>query len=146
MDKMKKYPKYKDSGIEWIGDIPEHWNVMPFKRLFKILYRYPTYYNIDYVNSGIPEIRGEALNNGGTISNLKDQRYIAEATNALYPLTILKKNDIVMSVRGTMGKVGSITPLQKSTIVRFKKIYIYFGCNFAALGIRVSLLVIYYFG
>jgi len=108
MDKMKKYPKYKDSGIEWIGDIPEHWNVMPFKRLFKILYRYPTYYNIDYVNSGIPEIRGEALNNDGTISNLKDQRYIAEATNALYPLTILEKNDIVMSVRGTMGKVGLV--------------------------------------
>jgi type I restriction enzyme S subunit len=24
---MKKYDKYKDSGIEWIGEIPEHWNV-----------------------------------------------------------------------------------------------------------------------
>ena len=24
---MKKYPKYKDSGIEWIGEIPEHWEV-----------------------------------------------------------------------------------------------------------------------
>ena len=21
--KYKKYPKYKDSGVEWIGDIPE---------------------------------------------------------------------------------------------------------------------------
>jgi type I restriction enzyme S subunit len=24
---MKKYDKYKDSGIEWIGEIPEHWEV-----------------------------------------------------------------------------------------------------------------------
>ncbi len=24
---MKKYPKYKPSGIEWIGEIPEHWEV-----------------------------------------------------------------------------------------------------------------------
>ena len=24
---MKKYKKYKDSGIEWIGEIPEHWEV-----------------------------------------------------------------------------------------------------------------------
>ncbi|MDX9771458.1 MAG: restriction endonuclease subunit S, partial [Tenuifilaceae bacterium] len=24
---MKKYEKYKDSGIEWIGEIPEHWEV-----------------------------------------------------------------------------------------------------------------------
>lgn len=23
---MRKYPKYKDSGIEWIGEIPEHWD------------------------------------------------------------------------------------------------------------------------
>ncbi|MBI5808176.1 MAG: restriction endonuclease subunit S [Ignavibacteriales bacterium] len=24
---LKKYPKYKPSGIEWIGEIPEHWEV-----------------------------------------------------------------------------------------------------------------------
>ena len=25
-----RYPKYKDSGVEWLGEIPEHWRVMPF--------------------------------------------------------------------------------------------------------------------
>ena len=29
--KYKKYSKYKDSGIEWIGEIPEHWEVMKLK-------------------------------------------------------------------------------------------------------------------
>lgn len=24
---MKKYDSYKDSGIEWIGKIPSHWDV-----------------------------------------------------------------------------------------------------------------------
>lgn len=33
---MKKYDKYKDSGIEWIGEIPEHWEVKSLKRLAKI--------------------------------------------------------------------------------------------------------------
>ncbi len=28
---MKSYPKYKDSGIEWIGEIPEHWEVKKLK-------------------------------------------------------------------------------------------------------------------
>ena len=23
---MKTYPKYKDSGVEWLGEIPEHWD------------------------------------------------------------------------------------------------------------------------
>lgn len=28
---MKKYDKYKDSGIEWIGEIPEHWEIVKMK-------------------------------------------------------------------------------------------------------------------
>ncbi len=23
--KWKPYPAYKDSGVEWLGEIPEHW-------------------------------------------------------------------------------------------------------------------------
>jgi len=34
MHKYKKYPKYKESGIEWLGEIPEHWEQ---KRLKAIL-------------------------------------------------------------------------------------------------------------
>jgi type I restriction enzyme S subunit len=33
---MKKYSKYKDSGIEWIGEIPEHWEVVRMKYLCNI--------------------------------------------------------------------------------------------------------------
>ena len=28
---MKRYSAYKPSGVEWIGDIPEKWKIMPFK-------------------------------------------------------------------------------------------------------------------
>jgi type I restriction enzyme S subunit len=27
MTAFPKYPKYKDSGVEWLGDVPEHWEV-----------------------------------------------------------------------------------------------------------------------
>lgn len=33
---MKPYEKYKDSGIDWIGEIPEHWKVGKVKQLFKV--------------------------------------------------------------------------------------------------------------
>lgn len=33
---MKRYEKYKPSGIEWLGEIPEHWEVKRVKDLFKI--------------------------------------------------------------------------------------------------------------
>ncbi|MBJ7374400.1 MAG: restriction endonuclease subunit S [Pseudomonas sp.] len=28
-----KYPAYKDSGVEWLGEVPEHWMLMPIKHL-----------------------------------------------------------------------------------------------------------------
>ena len=31
------YPAYKPSGVRWLGDIPEHWEVKPLKRTFAIL-------------------------------------------------------------------------------------------------------------
>lgn len=33
---MERYEKYKDSGIEWIGEIPENWEVKRLKRFAKI--------------------------------------------------------------------------------------------------------------
>jgi len=30
---MKRYPAYKDSGVEWIGEIPEHWDAVKIKWL-----------------------------------------------------------------------------------------------------------------
>ena len=32
---MKRYSKYKDSGVEWLGEIPEHWEVKRLKRYLK---------------------------------------------------------------------------------------------------------------
>ena len=26
--RFRRYPEYKDSGIEWVGEIPAHWEVM----------------------------------------------------------------------------------------------------------------------
>ncbi|WP_339136802.1 MAG: restriction endonuclease subunit S [Candidatus Electrothrix sp. GW3-4] len=32
---MKPYPRYKDSGVEWIGEVPEHWDSIKLKYLFR---------------------------------------------------------------------------------------------------------------
>lgn len=33
---MEKYKEYKDSGVQWLGEIPSHWNVVRGKYLLKI--------------------------------------------------------------------------------------------------------------
>jgi len=32
---MKPYPEYKESGIEWLGEIPRYWKIIPLKRILK---------------------------------------------------------------------------------------------------------------
>jgi hypothetical protein len=31
---MQKYPAYKDSGVEWLGEIPNHWEVKKVTHVF----------------------------------------------------------------------------------------------------------------
>ena len=33
---MNSYPSYRDSGVEWIGDIPSHWEFLKIKRISNI--------------------------------------------------------------------------------------------------------------
>ena len=47
---MKRYDSYKDSGVEWIGEVPSHWEVTKLNNICGII--------TDYVASGsFAEIR-----------------------------------------------------------------------------------------
>lgn len=39
MSHYKPYPAYKESGIEWIGEVPKHWEISPFFTVAKELSR-----------------------------------------------------------------------------------------------------------
>jgi type I restriction enzyme S subunit len=36
--KRKPYSKYKDSGVQWLGKVPEHWEVRRLKTFTSIRY------------------------------------------------------------------------------------------------------------
>ena len=77
--------------------------------MLTLAYRYPSYYNIQYVEQGVPEIRGELLGPNGDIeANMSMLRFISRETSDRFPKTQLEPGDIVMSVRGTMGKIGLV--------------------------------------
>ena len=35
--KYKKYLKFKDSGVEWLGEVPEHWDIVRNKAVFQFI-------------------------------------------------------------------------------------------------------------
>ena len=60
--KYKAYPKYKDSGVEWLGEVPEHWEVKRIKQIGSI--RYGLGEPPEYVDNGLPFIRATDINRG----------------------------------------------------------------------------------
>ena len=35
--RFRPYPEYRDSGVEWLGEIPAHWEANPLKRSFRVV-------------------------------------------------------------------------------------------------------------
>ena len=52
---MKRYPEYKDSGIEWIGEIPGDWEVKRLK-YFATIKNGQDYKDVEVDNEGYPVI------------------------------------------------------------------------------------------
>lgn len=63
----KPYPRYKKSGIEWVGKVPEHWESKPLKRIGQIKYGIgePPQYQLE----GTPLIRATNVHEGKLIED-----------------------------------------------------------------------------
>lgn len=87
----------------------KRWTNAPLHSITKEIYRYPAYYGIKYVAHGVPEIRGEVILDDGRIDSSEGTlRFISKETSMKFPRTRLQEGDLVMSVRGTIGKVGRV--------------------------------------
>ncbi len=66
---MKPYPKYKDSGVQWIGDIPEHWDIQRLKFLVKLInekVENVNEYEVQIALENIESFTGRLINGSGT--------------------------------------------------------------------------------
>lgn len=70
---MRKYEKYKDSGVEWIGEVPEHWKICLFKRIIT-LNNGGDYKNIIANENGYP-----VIGSGGQFAQASKYIYDGEA-------------------------------------------------------------------
>jgi len=102
---MKKYDKYKDSGIEWIGEIPKHWEVVMIKRLSPVKRGAsprpiddPKYFD------------GEGVYSWVRIADVSSsERYLENTTQTLSELGSAlsvkrEPGDFFLSIAGTVGK------------------------------------------
>ena len=97
MIKYKRYERYKDSGVEWIGEIPEHWELRKIKHIGML--------SAGGVNKKIEE--GEELfksvhymdvyrNSGKAIGN-DDDYLVVSATQSQAKNCTLRKGDVLFT-------------------------------------------------
>ena len=95
---MKKYDKYKDSGIEWIGEIPEHWEVKKIKySVDLIMGQSPDSRDCNSIGNGIPFLQGNADFN---YINPLPQNWCER------PTKVAPLNSVLLSVRAPIGAVN----------------------------------------
>ena len=107
--KYKTYPKYKDSGVEWIGKVPEGWTSYKLKHVID-----------EFVSGGTPRSDDEkfwADEGKGipwiAIGDMTGNEVISETSKSLTEegladkkLRVLKKGTLIYSIFASLGKVS----------------------------------------
>jgi type I restriction enzyme S subunit len=98
MNDFKRYESYKDSGVEWIGEIPEHWEITKLKYIANInMGQSPNSEDYSLDETEMPFLQGNA-----EFTNLHPipKMYCNSANK------IAKVNDILLSVRAPVGAMN----------------------------------------
>ncbi|GHB79332.1 restriction endonuclease subunit S [Persicitalea jodogahamensis] len=106
---MRKYSNYKDSGVEWIGKIPEHFNLTSIKNLVTTKVTDGPHETPEFLDEGIPFLSVESVQNG-KLDFDKKRGYISPELHEVYSKKCKPQKDDIFIV-----KSGSTTG--KSTIV-----------------------------
>ena len=135
---LDKSVPMKDTGVEWIGQIPEHWDVEPIK--YRVTFHngdrgenYPT--KSELQSEGIPFINAGHLEGDGL--NMANMDYISEEKYRIMGGVKLRSGDILYCLRGSVGK-NAIVDMNQGTVasslvairsVRILAEYLYYCLN-----------------
>ena len=89
---LPRYPKYKDSGVEWLGEVPEHWELSKIKHVFEFRSGgTPSKSNLSYWDGDVPwasskDLKTETLTD--TVDHITEKA-VADGASLLEPGTLL---------------------------------------------------------
>lgn len=113
---MNRYERYKESGIPWLGEVPEHWDTMSLKYICDV--RDGTHDTPQYVyesDNSYPLVTSKDISNGNI--NFESAKFISEEDY----LNISKRSnvnfgDLLMPMIGTVGGSVLVETYRKFTI------------------------------
>lgn len=111
---MERYEKYKDSGIEWIGEIPENWDVKKIKHRCYVKGRvgWKGLKSSEFLKVGFSYLVTGTDFKDDTVDwvncyHIDEERYNED------PYIQLQNEDLLITKDGTIGKLAVISNLDK---------------------------------
>ena len=93
----------KDSGVEWLGEVPEHWQFPRLKQL--IQYGSSIFYGIvqpgDALDEGVPFIQTTNISKGSF--ELEDFQKTSVSIESNYPRSRLEGGEVILGIRASIG-------------------------------------------
>jgi type I restriction enzyme S subunit len=101
---MRKYDKYKSSGIDWIGEIPKDWNIKRLKEIANVeTGNTPSTSNPNfYSEEGMPWIKPDNLNDFIELTDSAEKL----SENGIQEARVVRKGAVLVCCIGTIGKIG----------------------------------------
>lgn len=91
----------KDSGIDWMGQIPSHWKINKLKFVSKLITD-GTHQTPNYIDQGIPFLSIKDISSGKI--NFEDAKYISQEEHELLcKHAPIEKGDLIFTRIGTLG-------------------------------------------
>ena len=107
MAKYQKYAEYKDSGVEWLGDIPSHWTATALKRYARITDG--SHHSPKIESEGFPfvSVTDVGINNINFVDAKKitENDYLRLVKEGCKPAV----NDVLLTKDGTIGRACIVT-------------------------------------
>lgn len=142
----------KPSGIDWIGDIPEHWEIGKLKHICKVNGRigFRGYTSEDLVSEeeGAYAIGGKHISRN--VLDLTSPDFLSWEKYYESPEIMVKKGDLVLAQRGTLGRVALIRDMiGPATInpslvllnsIKCNAVYLYWWLCSRPISIKIDLL------
>lgn len=105
--KYARYPKYKPSGVEWLEEVPTHWDVRSVKRLFRVANgSTPQSSEPEYWDGDIVWVTPDDLGDSSTRTVTKSRRSITPAGYASCGTTLVPASSLVLSTRAPIGHIA----------------------------------------
>lgn len=117
MSGYKRYPKYKNSGVDWIGEVPEHWVVGRLRDFTQGISTGPfgtALGQADYVHGGTPVINPSHILESGCIPDAAVT--VTEEKAGQLAFWAMQPGDIVTARRGELGRAAIISEGQAGWI------------------------------